>query len=110
MWIYTAPFCAMRFINDARYTNEEMERSKEVEINASSNSYRQNNVTFVDTYRNGNSAPVMQNNGLVRIKTTTNINEGDEIYLCYVEMYNYFNEYGCIVWLSNLMYTNLVDH
>lgn len=40
-------------------------------------------MIFVDTYKTGNTAPAMQNTGLVRIKTAKNINGGDEIYLCY---------------------------
>lgn len=46
----------------------------------------------MNLHRTGNAAPVMQNPGLVHIKTTKNIKEGDEIFLCYRKKYNYFHE------------------
>lgn len=54
-----------------------------MERNARLHSYIQNNVKFVFSYKTGNSAPVVLNPGLVRIKTSKSINEGDEIYLFY---------------------------
>lgn len=54
---------------------------------------------FVDTYKNGNAAPVMWNIGLLFIKTNKDINEGDEGYLCCGETYDYFHVYNCVVYM-----------
>lgn len=52
--MYPKPFCAIRFINYARYTEDEKELPTDTEMKASPDSYRRNNVTFVDTYKTDN--------------------------------------------------------
>lgn len=82
----------MRFINYERYTDNKTEHPTNADIKTSPDSYRQNNVTFVENNKTGNVAPVMWNLGLLCIKTIKNINEGDDIYVCYGERYNYCHE------------------
>lgn len=97
-WIYPAPFCVIWFINNAHYTDDDSELTKDAELKANPNSYIQNNVTFLYTYKTGNVAPGMRNPGIVRIKTTSNTNEGDGIYLYYGGNCFSFHELSCKVY------------
>lgn len=61
MLIYPEMFCAMRFINDERYKKDKDGVPVVAEIKTITESYRQNSVTVLDTYKNANTSPVMQN-------------------------------------------------
>lgn len=48
VWIFPAPFCVMRKINDARYRDNEHNRPTAAQLAAQPELYRQNNVMFID--------------------------------------------------------------
>lgn len=48
IWIYPVLLCAMRFINDVRYTPDEPDRPNDVDARERPQLYRQNNVEFVN--------------------------------------------------------------
>ena len=48
IWIYPAPFCVMRKVNDARYSDKERNRPTPAQLAANPKLFRHNNVLFVD--------------------------------------------------------------
>lgn len=101
VWIYRVRICAMPLIKDACYKDDEEGRKQDEERKTMPDLYRKNNVVFYDSYKTGNDAPLMQKLSVLRIKSTKNINEGNEMWLYYVKNYDWFNVWGFIVRFSS---------
>ena len=83
VWIYPAPFCAMRFINDARRTDKEP-RPPQTGTAANVTPDRQNNVRFRPIPRPDNATP-LRKSSVVRVVAMVNIPAHTELFVCYGE-------------------------
>ena len=90
IWIYPAPFCAMRYINDARYLVGEPGRPTDDRLAQNPHVYRQNNVEFFDPSHKNNRSDIGRYT-LVRVRTLSKIKAGDELLVDYGSGYNGFD-------------------
>ena len=89
VWIFPAPFCAMRMINDARYREDEVGRPTRAQIAANPDHYRHNNVRFHDV-SNRQSMSDFRSHGMVEIRSLRNvIPAGSELFVDYGPQYKF---------------------
>ena len=91
VWIFPAPFCAIKMLDDARYTDAEPRRPSPAELKTNPTAYRQNNVEFVDGSREKMRVRQFCRTELVQFRAMRNIAKGDELYISYGDKYNSFN-------------------
>ncbi len=82
-WIFPAPFCACRFINDARYHDSDNSTQDERKMNP-----RSSNVdSLVD--RRARLNRDFERYNVVSIRTTRTVKAGEELYMDYGEDYDF---------------------
>ena len=91
VWIFPAPFCAMKMINDARYREDEVGRPTREEIAANPYHYRYNNVKYNDVSHR-QSMSDYRSYGLVEVKSLGHvIPAGNELFVDYGSNYDAFD-------------------
>ena len=82
VWIVPAPWCAARFINDARYRNNDTEKNLPDKLK------RKVNLKFIVQWDDDTPRSVAAYN-VVELKTTQNIRKGEEFYIDYGSNYDF---------------------
>ena len=91
VWIFPAPFCAMKMINDARYREDEVGRPTREEIEANPYHHRYNNVKYNDVSHR-QSMSDYRSYGLVEVRSLKHvIPAGNELFVDYGSNYDAFD-------------------
>lgn len=78
-WIYPAPFCTMRMINDARYMEDEVHRPTEVELKVSPDNYRMKKEMLVDISKSTNDMVKYKDYAFIGLVATKKVKKGEQI-------------------------------
>ena len=86
-WIHPAPFCLMRYINDARKTDKESSSSSNYSV-----APRRNNCKFVDNFETVKTqkSKDVTSYEVISVITTRNITANEELFINYGDNYHHF--------------------